>query len=69
MRLALYVGVLLLGALAAWVSVERPYTSKSDLGYYLGLVGGCMMLSLLFYPLRKHSVSYTHLTLPTILRV
>jgi hypothetical protein len=54
MRLALYVGVLVLGVLAAWVSVERPYTSKSDLGYYLGLVGGCMMLSLLFYPLRKY---------------
>ena len=53
-RVALYVGVLALGALAAWVSLVRPYTSGSDLGYYLGLVGGCMMLSLLFYPLRKY---------------
>jgi hypothetical protein len=55
-RLALYVGVLIVGALAAWISVERPYTSGSDLGYYLGLVGGCMMLSLLLYPLRKYWV-------------
>ena len=54
LRLALYVGVLLLAALAAWVSLERPYRPGSDLGYYLGLVGGCMMLSLLFYPLRKY---------------
>jgi hypothetical protein len=53
-RMALYVGVLVVGALAAWVSVTHPYTSGSDLGYYLGLVGGCMMLSLLFYPLRKY---------------
>ncbi|MBK5103736.1 MAG: hypothetical protein MUP61_03905 [Burkholderiales bacterium] len=54
MRLALYVGALVLGGLAAWVSIERPYSAGSDLGYYLGLVGGCMMLSLLFYPLRKY---------------
>jgi hypothetical protein len=53
-RLALYVGVLIIGALAAWVSVARPYTPGSDLGYYLGLVGGLMMLSLLLYPLRKY---------------
>jgi hypothetical protein len=52
--MALYVGTLLVGALAAWVSVARPYKSGSDLGYYLGLVGGCMMLSLLLYPLRKY---------------
>jgi hypothetical protein len=53
-RVILYVGVLALGMLAAWVSINRPYTPGSDLGYYLGLVGGCMMLSLLLYPLRKY---------------
>lgn len=53
-RLSLYVGLVALGVLAAWVSVERPYTPESNLGYYLGLVGGCMMLSLLLYPLRKY---------------
>jgi hypothetical protein len=52
-RLALYAGALAVGALAAWVSVWQPYKPGSNLGYYLGLVGSCMMLSLLIYPLRK----------------
>jgi hypothetical protein len=30
------------------------YTPGSDLGYYMGVVGGSMMLALLLYPLRKH---------------
>lgn len=30
------------------------YQPGSDLGYYLGLVGSVMMLTLLLYPLRKH---------------
>ena len=34
--------------------LDRPYTPGSRLGYDLGLVGGCMMLTLLLYPLRKH---------------
>jgi hypothetical protein len=54
MRLALYVGAFAVGVLAIWISVERPYTPGSNLGYYLGVVGGCMMLSLLVYPLRKY---------------
>lgn len=29
------------------------YTAKSDFGYWLGVVGGSMMLALLLYPLRK----------------
>jgi hypothetical protein len=53
-RIALYIGTLILVALAVWVALEKPYTPGSDLGYYLGLAGGCMMLSLLLYPLRKH---------------
>ena len=42
-------------ALAIWVAATRPYTSGSDLGYYMGLVGGLLMLFLLSYSLRKHS--------------
>lgn len=49
--------LILLAALvfaAGFVAVERPYTAGSDLGYYMGLTGGSMMLVLLLYPLRKH---------------
>ena len=40
-------------ALAWFVASSKPYRSDSDFGYNLGLVGGCMMLALLLYPLRK----------------
>ena len=44
---------LVLGA-GAWVAGRLDlYTSKSDLGYYLGVVGAVFMLLLLLYPLRK----------------
>lgn len=47
---------------AAWfVIVERPYKAGSDLGYYMGLVGGSMMLILLLYPLRKNLKSFQRL--------
>jgi hypothetical protein len=40
---------------SAWlVSLGKLYTPGSDFGYYIGLVGGVMMLTLLLYPLRKH---------------
>ena len=40
--------------LAAWlVRYQEPYSSNSDFAYYLGLVGGSLMLGLLLYPLRK----------------
>jgi hypothetical protein len=40
--------------LAAWAtSQQRLYTPGSHLGYYMGVVGGLMMLALLLYPLRK----------------
>jgi hypothetical protein len=40
--------------LLAWVVWrEGPYTSASDLGYWLGVAGGSLMLVLLVYPLRK----------------
>jgi hypothetical protein len=40
--------------LAAWI-VRRDalYSSASDVGYWLGVVGGSLMLVLLIYPLRK----------------
>lgn len=39
---------------AAWhVRTRAPYDSNSDFAYYLGLVGGALMLALLVYPLRK----------------
>lgn len=41
--------------LAAWgISRLGLYTPGSDFGYYLGVVGGSMMLALLLYPLRKN---------------
>jgi hypothetical protein len=40
--------------LLAWtVRQDRPYTSASDFGYWLGVVGGSLMLILLIYPVRK----------------
>ncbi len=47
---AALVGVLL----GAWVVREQGlYTPASDLGYWLGVAGGSLMLVLLVYPLRK----------------
>ena len=49
------VGLIVALAVAAWfVIVERPYKAGSDIGYYMGLVGGSMMLILMLYPLRKN---------------
>jgi hypothetical protein len=53
-RVFAYSALIVLLILGAWVTVDRPYTPGSDFGYYLGLVGGCMMASLLLYPLRKN---------------
>lgn len=40
--------------LAAWiVSGGNVYTANSRFGYWLGVVGGSLMLALLVYPLRK----------------
>jgi len=39
----------------AWIAQHyHYYTPGSDFGYYLGIIGGVMMLTLLLYPLRKH---------------
>jgi len=40
--------------LLAWIIWrDGPYTSSSELGYWLGVAGGSLMLVLLIYPLRK----------------
>ena len=36
------------------VGRSGKYTAGDDVGYYIGLVGGVLMLLLLLYPLRKH---------------
>lgn len=44
---------LLLGG--AWLFVQQGYfTAGDDVGYWLGVAGGVMMLLLFSYPLRKH---------------
>lgn len=48
------VGVALSLFLSGWyVRFDVPYKSNSDFAYYLGLIGGLLMLALLLYPLRK----------------
>lgn len=54
--IALLVAVLLF--LAWLVRNGHLYEAGSDFGYYLGLVGGLLMLSLLVYPIRKRFGSY-----------
>jgi hypothetical protein len=53
MRIAINSAIITL-ALTAWI-VRRDaiYTSASDFGYWLGVVGGSLMLVLMIYPLRK----------------
>lgn len=53
-ELALYVGLVAL-VVGAWqLSELNLFTSKDDLGYWLGVAGGTMMLTLFLYPMRKH---------------
>jgi len=37
-----------------WLHKYQPFKPGDDVGYYIGLVGALMMVSLLFYPMRKH---------------
>ena len=47
--------VLVLTGALIWLSARGGYyTPGDDFGYYVGLVGAVMMLTLLLYPLRKH---------------
>jgi len=48
--------LLALLAFVTWKVSELGYfTSKDDIGYWLGVAGGTMMLLLFLYPLRKHT--------------
>ena len=38
-----------------YIAEHKYYTSGDDFGYYLGLVGALLMLSLLLFPLRKRA--------------
>jgi len=53
-RLIIYVPASVLTVLAIIVGVFKPYPPGSDFGYWLGLVGGSMLLSLFIYPIRKY---------------
>src|SRR5258708_1080299 len=49
----------MLGVEVAYLLRRRGYcTAGDDVGYYMGLVGGVMMLLLLTYPLRKYLHSF-----------
>ena len=50
----IYVPATLISVLAIVVWLFQPYEPGSNFGYYLGLVGACMMLSLFLYPIRKY---------------
>ncbi len=53
--LGVLAGVALLVGGAAAVSRLRLFESGDEVGYWLGVVGGVMMLVLLLYPLRKYA--------------
>jgi hypothetical protein len=45
-------------AAAGWiVATDQIYTPASPVGYAMGVIGACMMLALLGYPLRKRWIS------------
>lgn len=52
-RRLLWLSVALLTVLAWYVRELQPYTSASDVGYWMGVGGGSLMAALLLYPLRK----------------
>jgi hypothetical protein len=53
---------LLLVAIVTWgVARGKYYAPGSEFGYWLGVAGGVMMLTLLFYPLRKYVRAFRNL--------
>ena len=54
--LAFAFAVFILGLIVAgWLNrAESPLSAKDGQGYYLGMIGGSMMLLILLYPMRKH---------------
>lgn len=49
-----YLGLGLIIGLTWWVTQQRWFKAGDDVGYWLGVAGGTMMLLLLSYPLRKY---------------
>ena len=49
-----YLGLLTLTALVWQISKQGYFEAGDDVGYWLGVAGGTMMLLLFSYPLRKH---------------
>jgi len=50
---AIMLAVSVLLVLAWYVRERQPYTSSSEIGYWMGVAGGSLMALLLLYPLRK----------------
>lgn len=51
---ALYLALAALTGGAWWLSRQGYFHAGDDVGYWLGVAGGLMMLTLFSYPLRKH---------------
>ena len=51
--LLFFIGLISIVSIGVYVAQHKYYTSGDDFGYYLGLVGAVLMLSLLLFPLRK----------------
>lgn len=51
--LLFFVSLISILSIGLYVAKKKFYSSGDDFGYYLGLVGALMMLSLLLFPLRK----------------
>jgi len=58
-RLSILSVVLLTVGLAYVIRDNPPYSPARGLGYWLGILGGSLMLALLLYPLRKRARSLT----------
>ncbi len=52
-QVAVTAGCAAIAAAAFWVIRFRPYQAGAGFGYFLGIAGGLMLLSLLLYPFRK----------------
>lgn len=60
-RVAILVLIALVVFLAWLVRIGEIYDGNSDFAYYIGLVGGLLMLALLLYPLRKRIPAFERL--------
>lgn len=53
--LLFFIALISVLSMGLYVARSQYYTSGDDFGYYLGLVGALLMLSLLLFPLRKRT--------------